>query len=237
MKTLSTPWRHLFILLAALLIGGCGDSGNDDNTATLSGTVATGAALANATVEVVDANGVIVTTTADANGDYEVEVDADAAPYFIKATSSDGTTTLYSWAEEGDLDGIVNVTDLTTVAVLDAGGEGAGFADGEDLFDNWADVHDDITAEEIAAAEANVKANFSELFADSGVSDDFDIFNDGFETDGEGIDDVLDTILVEITCDADGVCEGSFAVDEGGDGIFEDNENFDFDFDAVSGIE
>jgi hypothetical protein len=228
-----TPWRLLLILLAALFLGACSSSDNDDDgaaadTATLSGTVAGGLALAGATVEVVDANGVIVTTTTDASGNYEVEVDPDAAPYLIKATSSDGTLVLYSWADADDLDGVVNVTDLTTIAVADAAGaSSAGVPDPAALFDNWATENDSFDAEDIAAAEANVKDNFSDLF-DAEDAADADIFNDSFVADGTGIDGVQDAIVLDFDCDGT-VCTGSVQVDTDGDGIF---EAFDFDFDG-----
>lgn len=159
------------------------------STATLSGVVATGAAL-QGTVEAVNASGVSSgAVTINADGSYTLTI-PEGAPYMLQATSSDFATILYSYAEAA---GIANVTSLTSLAMFEAHDKG----DLEALFQSWASTAQRPTDEEIEAARDVVIANFSTLFqSHTTLNEDF--FTTEFEADGTGIDAVMDALSINI---------------------------------------
>lgn len=200
--------QHLFnnirlFLLAFFLVSlsACGGSSSSDSsdstdtetptssTATLSGVVATGAAL-QGTVEAVNASGVSSgAVTINADGSYTLTI-PEGAPYMLQASSSDLATILYSYAEAA---GIANVTSLTTLAMFEAHDNG----DLEALFQDWASTAERPTDEEIEEARDVVIANFSTLFQSlASLNEDF--FTEEFEADGTGIDAVMDALSINI---------------------------------------
>lgn len=115
------------LLSAVVMVAGCNDDDNSSNknpgqqqttTEKLTGTVATGAALAGANIEVVNKNGTTKSVVAGADGKFSIDVEK-GAPYLLKATKGTGESqvTLYSYASAA---GNVNITQLTTQAILAA---------------------------------------------------------------------------------------------------------------------
>ena len=120
--------RLLVLVIAAVTLAGCGGGGGGGTSSTssipststttaptspttaLTGTVAKGAALAGATVTLVDATGKSISTTTAADGTYTLDVTGMTAPFIITAT--DGTNTLHSVALAA---GVANVTPVTEV--------------------------------------------------------------------------------------------------------------------------
>lgn len=112
----------------ALLIAGCGGGGGDAAPTTsnvlLSGTAATGAALANATVDVKCAAGTGTATT-NGSGGYTVTVTDGKLPCIVKVSGTTSTgvaVTLHSIADAGSADGTdttatANVTPVTEMIV------------------------------------------------------------------------------------------------------------------------
>lgn len=144
--------------------GGGGDSGSpatggtDTPTAaalTLSGTAATGAAIAGGAIDVKCASGSGTTTTI-ADGTYSISITGAALPCVLHVTA--GSTSLYSLAEAGSASAVhANITPLSQlVAAQVAGGDPAA------LFANFdASAQTRLTASNVAAAISSVTAALS----------------------------------------------------------------------------
>jgi len=183
----------------ALALGACGGDGGASSggasppapkTDTLSGTAATGAAVANATVTVVNAAGTAATGKSGADGRYSVTIES-APPYLLKVSTGSGTV-LYSFAAAA---GTTNITPLTTLALHDAGGKKPLAA----LFEGWKTAR--LAGDAVTAAAKRVNANFAALYTARGVDPKtFDFFTRGFAADGKGFDAVLDGVSISLSC-------------------------------------
>ncbi len=176
-------------LFSLLLLGGCGSSNNSDNSVpTISGTAATGKGIVG-TVIVKDANGVEVNSVSDSDGRYRVQVPAMTPPFIIQAIPDDGNPTQYSFAASPDQ--TVNITPLTTESLLMASGN----ADLESIYASWDGSG--IQEENIKTAQQTLLKNLSTQLTDAGLDPEkVDLFSDEFETNGKGLDAVLDQLLV-----------------------------------------
>lgn len=107
--------RLLLTGLAAAVLSACGGGGSDSTptvTTKVSGTAATGAAMANVTVQVKCASGSGSATTA-ADGTFTINIDNAKRPCVLSATAPDGTV-LHSVVEAGsDTSVVANVTPFT----------------------------------------------------------------------------------------------------------------------------
>jgi len=174
--------------ISIVMVTGCNDdnSSNDNNggqqqttTEKLTGTVATGAALAGANLEVVNKNGTTKSVLAGADGKFSIDVEK-GAPYLLKATKGTGESqvTLYSYASAA---GNVNVTQLTTQAILAA---------------NKADETRDYNSlAEIKEVVANLKTVF-EANGFSATTGYPNIFKTAFTANSTGLDKVLDQVQI-----------------------------------------
>lgn len=152
--------------------GGGGDSGTpatggtDTPTAaalTLSGTAATGAAIAGGAIDVKCASG-SGTTTTNADGTYSISITGAALPCVLHVTG--GGTELYSLAEAGSASAVhANITPLSQlIAAQVAGGDPAA------LFANFdASAQTRLTASNVAAAITSVTAALSGAIDLTGV--------------------------------------------------------------------
>lgn len=86
------------MVLVACGGGGTSDSGEAAVPVRISGVVATGAALVEATVTARCASGPVVSATSGSGGDYALDVDARALPCLLEAVSANKTQTLHSVA-------------------------------------------------------------------------------------------------------------------------------------------
>ena len=199
------------LLSAVVMVAGCND---DDNSSTnnagqqqtttekLTGTVATGAALAGANIEVVNKNGTTKSVVAGADGKFSIDVEK-GAPYLLKATKGTGESqvTLYSYASAA---GNVNVTQLTTQAILAANkaDEKRDYNSLAEIYTNWAKLAKDSTSDEINAAidkaAKEVVANLKTVFdANIDTSKGYpNIFKTAFNADSTGLDKVLDQVKI-----------------------------------------
>ncbi|MPS27974.1 MAG: hypothetical protein E2576_21985 [Alcaligenaceae bacterium] len=184
----------------ALALGACGGDGGGTSsggttppapkTDTLSGTAATGAAVANATVTVVNAAGASATGKSGGDGRYSITIES-APPYLLKVSTGSGTV-LYSFAAAA---GTANITPLTTLALHDAGGKKPLAA----LFEGWKTTR--LAGDAVTAAAKRVNANFAALYTAKGVDPKaFDFFSRTFAADGKGFDAVLDGVSVSLSC-------------------------------------
>ena len=124
--------QHYFATVITLILTACGGGGGGSNatvsppiTTNLIGTVATGAPIANATINVVDSRGVAVGSgTSDSTGVYKIALDSTAvAPFVIKAsgTVGDATTNLYGVAKSTGIANISQVTNAITATLTNSG--------------------------------------------------------------------------------------------------------------------
>ena len=120
---------------------------------TLTGVVARGAALANASVAVTCATGAGTATTA-ATGAYSVAITGGALPCVLRATSSDSALRLHSVAPAGSATSVTaNVTPLTELVVARlSGAEPTAFVASA----NASILTTTATASAVAAAQASV---------------------------------------------------------------------------------
>lgn len=194
-------WALLGALgLAPALLAGCG-GGDDDPptggggagpTATLTGLAATGAAIPNAVVTGVNAQGQTVTVNTGADGSFTIVI-PEGAPYGLKVTDAAGNT-WYSYAPAA---GRANITPLTTLALSQA-------ASGKPLADvltAWASQAP--TADQVLAAAAVVNANLQAVMRGKGVDPTtLNPFTATFSANGQGLDAVLDAMRVRFSCTA-----------------------------------
>jgi hypothetical protein len=134
MKTIHFIDNYIKLAILAMLsmaLISCGGGGGSSSSTTtsnssLSGTAATGAPLAGATITVFDATGATVgSTTADANGAYSLAVDTAIykAPFTVQAqgTVGEGSTTIYSLAPSAGTANINQVTNAIAASLSSTG--------------------------------------------------------------------------------------------------------------------
>jgi hypothetical protein len=207
---------------ASLLLSGCGGGASSSATApvavvpppviaptaptSLSGTIAVGAPMLNATVTVKDANGVVRTATAAANGSYSgISTDGLVGPFQLQACGlvDANYTCFYSVVAQP---GVANVTPLTNATVALALG-----SDPAAMFAATAPVAPPSAAD-LDAQKAKLKTALADLLAKAGITDS-DFGTTAFTADRTGMDKVLDS--VKISTGTDGATSKSFVQVEG----------------------
>lgn len=113
--------RFASVALLATTLASC-DGDSDDNVTYLHGTAATGAPLAAAFIDLSCNGSQTFTTTADAQGAWQLAVPAGALPCVVQAMSADGRVSLYSATQNGMPAQTLNVTTLTSLVVAHAAG-------------------------------------------------------------------------------------------------------------------
>lgn len=205
MKNIRSLSALVIVSAAALGLQGCG---SDDEVAAaplapaatmIEGTVAVGAAVPGAAITVMDADAATadVSGTADANGDYELDVSSLKPPLLVSATGTlNGeavTVVAVVPSLTANADNTANVTSLTNaVAALIAPG---------------GDLNALGSATAIAALTPAAVADASTLVVNTLKSnpqfamllgDGFNPLTTPFSANGTGIDSVLDQVAVEI---------------------------------------
>ena len=181
-------------LASLMLLMGCGGGG--DSVAKFSGTVATGAPMVGATVEVYNASGTkLGSGTTDSNGDYTTTPLLGAGPYVIKATL--GARVLYS-VQATDDGKPVNVNTLSNLVATLASPTG----NPDNLVTEIAGDKTILSSSAINTKKDIVKEVVSPVSKVLGL--DFDVINTAMKADGTGIDQVLDTVKVNYTPSASG---------------------------------
>ena len=197
----------------ALLVAGCGGGGGGGDTAVappaqpdptlqVSGTAATGAALANAPVEVKCAAGTATATT-NAAGTYSVTITNGALPCMIevKQTVGGNTFSLHSVVDAGTLIpvdrrtvAVANVTPVTEMVVAQLAA-----AMPEDSFKGFKG--DAITPEQLAAAVNAIVTALKNAGVDLGAVDPVkgDLVAATSSGKGNAYDQLLDALAAKIT--------------------------------------
>lgn len=191
----------LSLLAAAFLLAGCGGGGGGDpSTTSITGTVATGAAMTG-TVDLVDANGATRQATIASDGSFSLDTTGLAAPFILRAS---GSTILFSLADEAS--GVFNITPLTTLAVelIRQEWDGTPPADLDQLFTNWNANADPVDLAGLQAAmlqaQAVINANLASQFQANGLTaTTYDFLRTAFTPNSTGIDAVLDAIQLAIS--------------------------------------
>ena len=177
-----------------LLVGviSCSGSSSSPPTSNLSGTAATGAGIVG-TVTIKDATGAekSADTSADGSGKYDIDVSDMTPPFIVKVVPANGAgPTLYSYSDSADK--VVNITSMTDLAMFIANGNAAM----DSVYAVWNGSQ--LTASQVLSAQAVVNANLQAQINAAGLDATvYDFFTTTFNTDGTGIDAVLEAITVD----------------------------------------
>lgn len=192
----------LAVLIAAGVIGlaACGGGGSGTGSATqISGTAASGAPFAGATITLTDANGTTRSATAGADGSFTIDASGLTAPFVLKASGTVGgaVSTYVAVLADGVAAGTtktLNVTPLTTaVAAL--------LSDNNDPLDmtDLAKLKAKATPAEIKKAVDALKTVLANVIAAAGADvTAFDPMTTSFKADRSGLDSVLDAVKVTV---------------------------------------
>jgi hypothetical protein len=200
----------IWTVAAAGLLGGCGN--NDESgpppenkpSITLTGVVATGAALGSASVAATCAAGtpIAAVTTSASNGSYSLSVTGGAFPCVLKATSSDGSTQLHSLVatSSASITAVTaNITPLTELVVARlSGSEPAAFV-ASVTADSLASK---VTSSAVANAQAAVASTLASGGLDTSSAGDFisaSLVAANGNTPGNAHDQVLDALKAKLT--------------------------------------
>jgi hypothetical protein len=172
--------------------GGGGGGGGGKTKTSVAGTAAQGAAIAGATLTLVDTAGVTSTATTAADGTFTIDTTGLTPPFMIKLVS--GGAELFSVSAEAGADTVMNVTPLTDLILRSWYGVqdvsvGAAFA---------APTANPAPSPTTVAVIASVVQRIVQLWLDqAGVSGDFSLISTPFDADGTGVDHVLDLTSVD----------------------------------------
>lgn len=199
--------RAPLFCLAVFILSACGGGGGATTATvtppppvvvapppTLSGTVAVGAPMLNATVTVKDANGLTVTDTVAADGSFSaIKLTGMLAPFSIQACGmvDANYVCIYSVASAA---GVANVTPLTNASVaLALGSDPAG------MFAATA-AKPAPTSAELDTQKARLKTALAGLLAKIGISN-VDFTSTAFNADRTGMDKLLDSLKIRTGTD------------------------------------
>ena len=208
--------RAFVVLISALILGACGGGGGDVvvstatmtaapavQVVTLSGVAATGGPIAGRIFLKDSAGHEQFVDSSD--GRFAFTLDGLVPPLMLKAqwTAAGVTSTLYSFAATAD-GGVVNITPLTHLAVVDAAATSALDA----LYDTGSAASFSAIAAALPAARLAVEDAFAPRFAQAGVAA-VDPFSTAFAPDHSGVDAVLDGIAINYAGASVTVCDAA----------------------------
>lgn len=174
--------------------GGGGGPGPVQASAQITGVAAVGAPLVG-TVTVKDAVGTTRTVTIGTNGSYSVDVTGMAAPFVFRAEgSANGVHAIvHSIATDADLNGRINITQLTDLVVSNIAGQLA-----QDYFDKFEqNGNAGLASKALVDAEvAKLKEKLLPVLTALGVDAAIDLLHDSFTPKADAIDKALDVIRV-----------------------------------------
>jgi beta-lactam-binding protein with PASTA domain/N-acetylneuraminic acid mutarotase len=206
-----TAWVQAGLLVSVLLsaCGGGGGGGGTSTpppppppqTATISGTVAAGAAVTG-TVSVYDSSTHSQPATANivigASGQYSVVVTGLTAPFLLQATGQAGgqgpTVTLYSVATAA---GIVNITPITTLMAMNMAAGNV-----QTLMTGSTGGLPGLTAADLTAQNTGMDALLSSVLMAEGLSATYNFSTTTFAVDGTGYSQLLNAVTFNLTAPA-----------------------------------
>ena len=174
---------------------GSNPDGNGAQTSTkITGVAAVGAPLVG-TVTVKDKLGATRTAPIGTNGSYSIDVTGMTAPFVFRAegTANGVRAVVYSIATEADLNGRINVTQLTDLIVSNIAGQLA-----QNYFDNFAQSGNSDLADKalIDAEVAKLKEKLLPVLTALGVDAAIDLLHSSFTPLSDPLDKALDVIRV-----------------------------------------
>lgn len=184
---------------SAMLVA-CGGGGGDDAPAapssTVSGTAATGAAVANAVVILKDSGNRSVRATTSASGAFTLDTTGLAPPFLLRVTTGGGVR-LLSVSTDGNATATLNITPITDLVVrswynLQGQSADTAFADPTALPPPAPQQ-----VRSIARALLDV-LQLAITTADAPVTDPLDLIRKPFAADGTGMDKLLDNSDVTV---------------------------------------
>jgi len=164
---------------------------------TLSGVVIGNAPIANAAVTLTDANGSILTTTADASGHYSFILDSAAhpAPYGLLATDpAFGNEAQYSFVFSLPVYAntvTANITPLSTATVAGL------FSSGNPQDVTKLATLTAVTASDLDTSELAIRHVLQNMLVDAGVSATVDLISEPITADHTGLAKVLDQVRAD----------------------------------------
>lgn len=177
--------KALKLMLTCILVGliaACGGGGGSSAPAsTVSGIAATGKALGNAAVTLIDTKAATKNATTSASGAYSIDVTGLTAPFVIKVDAGSGKS-LYSFA--GDV-GTVNINPFSDLIIRSACG-GA----------NTETSHSTIKGNFVSSI-AQFRSKFATMLTSYGVPSDYDPLSSSYAI-GNSLDKLFDAITVTI---------------------------------------
>jgi len=183
MKHLKVFTVFMMLSFLSFLVAGCGGGGGGGGTTTttptLSGTVATGKPLASVAVYLKDSKGNIRSTITNANGKFSFDT-TDLTPPFYLRTQGFG---LFSYTDQKS--GTANITLLSTAVVAVANNGNA------DIYTNPPSQLN------LDNAKGSLKNLLDPVLQKYGVQN-ADFITTPFDANGQGMDKVLDTILISV---------------------------------------
>lgn len=186
-------------ILLSLVLVSCTDT--DGSPEDLTGTAATGAAISG-TVYAMDATGVEISKTINADGFFRFDVRGMTAPFIMKSVADNGSE-LFSYAASTNT--TANITPLSNLAMYIANGN----ADPAPLYNSWASTFGSITATAITDAQAMVNANLSTQFIAFSLDPfTYDFIGTRFLANSTSLDALLDKMTVDLSAGISVLVEG-----------------------------
>jgi hypothetical protein len=188
-------FSSILVMFAAISLFGCGGGGGGGGASTasstaISGTAATGAAIAGGTVDFVCANGTTGTTVTADDGTYTMNLTGATLPCAVRVTVPTTQQKLYSLVESGAT--TANVTPLSHILSTVIFG-----ANPDTVFTSFSTYSSLVTTTNIAAADAKVKAALASI----GINvANYDLLKTSFtatngSTNGDALDQKLDQLV------------------------------------------
>ncbi|WP_322046441.1 carboxypeptidase-like regulatory domain-containing protein [Paraburkholderia sp. J67] len=199
MKRSSTQFRMVLTAIAgAVAVCACGGGSDSSPSATpaasVQGTVASGAAIANANVTATDVNGKTASTTAGADGTYTLKVGQLNAPVVVVATDpqgrSDPLVSVIAALPAAGTSSTVNVTTLTTAIgdLLTASGNALDLTTPATLGAN-------VQVAAVQKASGTLNSALADILQQNGLSTaSFDAISTPFTANQTGADAVIDSV-------------------------------------------
>ncbi|WP_066125132.1 hypothetical protein [Bordetella ansorpii] len=166
----------------------------------LTGTAATGAALANVFITLTDANLKTLTAKSDENGAFVFDITGAKPPFVLVAADPSGRSvpmvsllTEVPTAVDQAPTAVVNLTPLTTAvaALLTQSGDPLQLATHPELAN--------VSPATLQGAIAVLKNVLADILSANGVPDSFDPFTTTFATNHSGVDAVIDSLSIQHT--------------------------------------
>ena len=194
MKRLAISWALLPAAAALLVACGGGGGGGGATASSVSGIVAVGAALPNAAVVLIDAQGTTRAVTSDTEGRYQIDTTGLQAPFVVRAAGSIGAqefslVSLLPSQTEGQSQ-TVQITPLTTAI--------AGLVNAANAYDVDGLMPSQVTTSKVNAAKEQLVFALQDPIRAAGLDSTFDPISQTFTTNRRGPDQVLDVVDVRL---------------------------------------